>query len=173
MLQLNYSRVLNQLVNQNEESHEFYSHSWDFGHLIELAHKDSFEDKNYKWVKAISKTISNIHHSVGYGKHYTEFTSTAAENQITPMAPIGYSTTRWVRYSERVFKSFINNYPALYDQLEWQQKDDLDLINNVSFISQVSGLHDVYRELSHLSSTLQIPYMLGKLRSKLLSLVLN
>lgn len=118
MLQLNYAQHFNQLVNENEASHSWFSHSWDYGHLLQLSHQDVFDQKSNKWVQKVAKTISSIHHEVGYGKSYDEFVNLASENDSQCMSPIGFSSTRWLTYSERVFRSFITNYPALYDRLE-------------------------------------------------------
>jgi hypothetical protein len=163
MLNTNYHKKLNEIINEDPLSHDFYSHTWDPAHLVELSSEDTInskKDKSCKFVVQRSDTVSRAHKQVGYGKALEEIREYALQSE-NPKAkvrvPLTHSTTRWATYATGVYDSFNHNYPYMYDRLNDIGRDELNEIRNVPFVAEVNAIADIYGEISKLSLAVQTP----------------
>lgn len=117
-----------------------------------------------KSVKQIISTISDVSKSFSHGKSFRLLVEEAGKGEqidfdsdeevfyteiekVKARVPGHFSDTRFATYSFVVLDKWLNNYPLYYRLMNKNLDDNLDRINNVSFVFSSGGLRDVYIQL--------------------------
>lgn len=175
--------LLNQALLIEDLDSEWYSYFWDPAHILELAVDGTRKVTDAAEVCKFFKFLNEISKKFGHGKSYRELLMEAhqqhweeeedkeTENEETSSeisdilqesrryvrTPLLFSETRFATYSYRVLKSFLHNFKYYYVLMNNRKDDDLDRINNSSFLFTLAGLIDIFNVISAFSLTCQKP----------------
>lgn len=72
-------------------------------------------------------------------------------------APISFSDTRFVAYSDRTLKNFLSNYGTTYDFLNETRNPKANLVNNAPFLLKTTAMADINEVLAKTSKYVQRP----------------
>lgn len=159
----------------SEDVRDWYSFIWDPAHIIELAEKHTRNaapsiQKNFDTISSISKSFS-------HGKSFRQLIDEAATADLNEnydneysyqesekstkklRAPGHFSDTRFGTYSSEVIRKWPNNYEYYYRLMNREQKDELDTIDNATFLFTCGPLSDIYEIIGKTSNAVQKPGM--------------
>ena len=161
---LNIKKHLQSLVPEFKDQEKWLMFSWDPSHRIALASNDASKNntdgsKAEGSLKDVFDLVQTINKHVGYGKHNLELETILKSLGISDKnKPLTFSDTRFPQYAYFVLRNFINSYPALIQQMEYE----LTYIKD----AKASDLRDTLKKLLPLN-------LLLKLLEQLMSLDVN
>jgi hypothetical protein len=159
---LDIKKHLENLVIEFQDQENWLMFSWDPSHRIALASNDASKDntdgsKKEGSLKDVFDLVQTINKHVGYGKHNLELETILKSLGINDKnKPLTFSDTRFPQYAYFVLRNFINSYPALIQQMEYEisytkatksgdLKETLKNATSVEFVVKVVGATDVFR----------------------------
>ena len=103
----------------------------------------------------VFELVQKINKHVLYGKHNLELEAILKDIRITDKnKPLTFSDTRFPQYAYFVLRNFINSYPALIKQMEYELsytdgkaedlKDTLEQATDLEFVVKVVGATDIF-----------------------------
>ena len=134
--------------------------SHDPAHRINLGSYDATKDNpdGTKKEESLQETfdlVQKINKHVTYGKHNLELEKILRDIGINyKNKPLTFSDTRFPQYAYFVLRNFINSYPALIKQMEYELtytkdkavdiKETLEQARDVEFVVKVVGATDIF-----------------------------
>ena len=169
---LNIKKHLQSLVPEFKDQEKWLTFSWDPSHRIALASNDASKNntdgsKSEGSLKDVFDLVQTINKHVGYGKHNLELETILKSMGISDKnKPLTFSDTRFPQYAYFVLRNFINSYPALIKQMEYELtyikdakasdlRDTLKKATSVEFVVKVVGATDIFRRQQILSQQAQ------------------
>ena len=169
---LNIKKHLESLVPEFKDQEKWILFSWDPAHRIALASNDASKDnkdgsKKEGSLKDVFELVQKINKHVGYGKHNLELETILKDLGITDKnKPLTFSDTRFPQFAYFVLRNFLNSYPALIQQIEYELsytkvakagdlKDTLKEATSIEFVVKVAGAADIFRRQQILSQQAQ------------------
>ena len=143
----------------------------DSAHRIALASNDALKD-NKDGTKAegslsdVFDLVQTINKHVAYGKHNEELEEILKDLGITDKnKPLTFSDTRFPQFAYFVLRNFVNSYPALIQQMQYENnykdgkeedlKSTLEKSLQLEFVVKVAGSTDLFRRQQILSQQSQ------------------
>lgn len=166
----------------DDEAKTWFSFQWDPAHILELAEHDTRKHPSSKYIQKTIDIVSDVSKMFSYGKSYRQAVTICEHSEMSPesdielerdifetenhesitakkkfKAPRHFSNTRFATYSSKVLKTFIDNFDVYYKHMSIKQMDDLDTINNASFLFTIGALDSVYQIIGSASNAVQKP----------------
>ena len=145
--------------------------SWDPAHRLNLASNDATKDnkddsKKEGSLSDVINLVQKMNKHVKYGKHNIELEDELNALNITDKnKPLSFSDTRFPQYAYFVLRNFVNSYPALIQQLEYElsysdnKSEEIKAIlseaKSVQFVVTLLGATDIFRRQQILSQQAQ------------------
>ena len=144
--------------------------SWDPMHRIQLAYDDQNKKKSkdddsakkskYNFINSVVEVITAVTKESKSGQGY-ERVLEQSELLDTFLVPKLFKTMKFVAYSQRVFYTFQNNYPAYIASSELYEEAGIrDKLMSAGFVCDMLFLADVCGKLAHCSKQVQIAGLL-------------
>lgn len=170
-IHLNIKKHMNDLRRGLKDKSEWILFSHDPAHRINLSANDATKDnpdgtRREGSLQEIFDLVQRINKHVTYGKHNLELEAILRDIGINDKnRPLTFSDTRFPQYAYFVLRNFINSYPALIKQMEYELsytgdkaaelRDTLEQAKDIEFVITVVGATDIFRRQQILSQESQ------------------
>ena len=170
-IHLNIKKHIMELRRGFRDKTEWLLFSHDPAHRINLGSNDATKDnKDGSRIEGslqdTFELVQNINKHVTYGKHNLELEALLKDLGITSQnKPLKFSDTRFPQYAYFVLRNFINSYPALVKQMEYELEytenkadkidETLEKATDVEFVVTVVGATDIFRRQQIMSQQCQ------------------